>query len=185
MKKIFNPQDAAEWLNQGKILIHPTEGVWGIGCDASNQSAVEKVNILKQRDPSKSFILLAPSTQKALQYFQPLSEQQIEFIKNHWPGHTTIIFTSNDRAPNYLKATDNTIAMRVSDHKPIISLLSLFNNLMVSTSANISNLPTPKKLEDIAEIFSDPDVAFYYYENGKLKKPSSIIDLNTMEYIRE
>ena len=56
---------------------------------------------------------------------------------------------------------------------------------MVSTSANISNLPTPKKLEEIAEIFSDPDVAFYYFENGKSKKPSSIIDLNTMEYIRE
>ena len=41
LNKIFNPQDAAEWLNHGKILIHPTEGVWGIGCDAFNQSAVE------------------------------------------------------------------------------------------------------------------------------------------------
>ena len=185
MKKFFNPQDAAEWLNQGKILLHPTEGVWGIGCDAFNQSAVEKVNMLKQRDSSKSFILLAPSTQKALQYFQPLSDKQNEFIKKHWPGHITIIFSSNDEVPNYLKPINNTVAMRVSSHIPIINLLSSFNNLMVSTSANISNLPTPKNLEDIAEIFSDPDVAFYYFENGKSKKPSSIIDLNTMEYIRE
>ena len=185
MNKIFNPEDAAEWLNQGKILIHPTEGVWGIGCDAFNQSAVEKVNILKQRDSSKSFILLAPSTQKALQYFQPLSEQQNEFVRSHWPGHITIIFTSTDKVPSYLKSENNSIAMRVSNHKPIINLQSIFNNLMVSTSANISNLPTPKKLEDIVEIFSDPDVAFYNFENGKSKKPSSIIDLNTMEYIRE
>tara|TARA_B100001113_G_C20976176_1_gene564024 strand:+ start:158 stop:715 length:558 start_codon:yes stop_codon:yes gene_type:complete len=185
LKKIFNPQEAAEWLDQGKILVHPTEGVWGIGCDAFNQSAVEKVNILKQRDSSKSFILLAPSTQKALQYFRPLSDKQNEFIKNHWPGHITIIFSSNEEVPNYLKAIDNTVAIRVSSHKPIINLLSFFNNLMVSTSANISNLPTPKNLEDIAEIFSDSDVAFYYFENGKSKKPSSIIDLNTMEYIRE
>tara|TARA_B100000214_G_scaffold29781_1_gene19312 strand:+ start:396 stop:953 length:558 start_codon:yes stop_codon:yes gene_type:complete len=185
LNKIFNPEDAAEWLNQGKILIHPTEGVWGIGCDAFNQSAVEKVNILKQRDSSKSFILLAPSTQKALQYFKPLSEQQNEFVRNHWPGHITLIFTSTDKVPSYLKAKNNTIAMRVSNHKPLINLLSFFNNLMVSTSANISNLPTPKKLEDIVEIFSGPDVAFYYFENGKSKKPSSIIDLNTMEYIRE
>ena len=58
LNKIFNPEDASEWLKQGKILIHPTEGVWGIGCDAFNQSAVEKVNILKQRDSSKSFILI-------------------------------------------------------------------------------------------------------------------------------
>ena len=56
---------------------------------------------------------------------------------------------------------------------------------MVSTSANISNLPTPKRPEDIAKTFDDPDVAFYYFNNGGLKKPSSIIDLNTMEYIRE
>ena len=55
---------------------------------------------------------------------------------------------------------------------------------MVSTSANITIFPS-KKLEDIAEIFADPDVAFYYFENGKSKKPSSIIDLNSMEYIRE
>ena len=129
--------------------------------------------------------MLAPSTQKALQYFQPLSEQQNEFVSKNWPGHTTIIYGSTDKVPNYLKAVDNTIAMRVSNHKPIINLLSLFDNLMVSTSANISNLPILKKLEDIAEIFSDPDVAFYYFENGKSKKPSSIIDLNSMEYIRE
>ena len=104
LNKILNAQDAAEWLNHGKILIHPTEGVWGIGCDAFNQSAVEKVNILKQRDPSKNFILLAPSTQKALQYFQPLSKQQIEFVSNNWPGHTTIIYGSTDNGTKLFKS---------------------------------------------------------------------------------
>mgnify|MGYP000004222178 FL=1 len=185
MNKFLNPEDATKWLNQGKILIHPTEGVWGIGCDAFNPLAVEKVNTLKQRDPSKGLILLASSMQNALQYFQPLSEQQNEFVRDHWPGHTTIIFNSSDKVPFYLKSSDNTIAVRVSNHKPLISLLSLFNNLMVSTSANISNLPTPKRPEDIAKTFDDPDVAFYYFNNGGSKKPSSIIDLNTMEYIRE
>tara|TARA_B100001113_G_scaffold244988_1_gene201584 strand:- start:1156 stop:1713 length:558 start_codon:yes stop_codon:yes gene_type:complete len=185
LNKILNPEDATKWLNQGKILIHPTEGVWGIGCDAFNPSAVEKINILKQRDSFKNFILLASSMKKALQYFQPLSVQQNKFVKKVWPGHTTIIFNSNDNVPCHLKAYDSTIAVRVSNHKPIVNLLSLFKNLMVSTSANISNLPTPKKLEDIAKIFPDPDVAFYYFENGESKKPSSIIDLNTMDYIRE
>ena len=83
MNKIFNPEDASEWLKQGKILIHPTEGVWGIGCDAFNQSAVEKVNILKQRDSSKSFILLAPSTQNALQYFHiPIPSPRVQLFRN-------------------------------------------------------------------------------------------------------
>ena len=101
-----------------------------------------------------------------------------------WP-HNYNLWIKLTKYQIILKALDNTIAIRVSNHKPIINLLSIFNNLMVSTSANISNLPTPKKLEDIAEIFADPNVAFYYFENGKSKKPSSIIDLNSMEYIRE
>ena len=106
MNKFLNPEDATKWLNQGKILIHPTEGVWGIGCDAFNSLAVEKVNTLKQRDPSKGLILLASSMQNALQYFQPLSEQQNAFVRDHWPGHTTIIFNSSDKVPFYLKSLD-------------------------------------------------------------------------------
>tara|TARA_B100000676_G_scaffold106343_1_gene106341 strand:- start:5137 stop:5694 length:558 start_codon:yes stop_codon:yes gene_type:complete len=185
LNKIFNPIDAVKWLKHGKILVHPTEGVWGIGCDAFNHLAVDKINTLKQRDPSKRFILLAPSVKNALKYFQPLSNEQIEYVMNHWPGHTTIIFNSNKKIPKYLKTDINTVAIRVSNHKPVVDLLTHFNSLMVSTSANISNLPIPKKLEDIAKLFTDPDVAFYYFENGESKKPSSIIDLNTMEYIRE
>ena len=123
MNKFLNPEDATKWLNQGKILIHPTEGVWGIGCDAFNSLAVEKVNTLKQRDPSKGLILLASSMQNALQYFQPLSEQQNAFVRDHWPGHTTIIFNSSDKVPFHLKSIDNTIAVRVSNHKPLMSCL--------------------------------------------------------------
>ena len=56
MIKFDNPEDATNWLVQGKILIHPTEGVWGIGCDAFNQSAVKKINFLKRRQASKSLL---------------------------------------------------------------------------------------------------------------------------------
>jgi tRNA A37 threonylcarbamoyladenosine synthetase subunit TsaC/SUA5/YrdC len=56
---------------------------------------------------------------------------------------------------------------------------------MVSTSANISNLPTPNSIDDIKKIFNDIDVAVYAHDNGDASKPSSIIDLNSMEYIRE
>ena len=103
-KKISD--QSIEALHKKQIILYPTDTVWGIGCDAFNQSAVEKVNILKQRDPSKSFILLAPSTKNALQYFQPLTEQQNEFVNNNWPGHTTIIYGSTEKVPNYLKALE-------------------------------------------------------------------------------
>lgn len=185
MNIFYDPNDAANWLKKGKILIHPTEGVWGIGCDAFNAAAVKKINSLKQREASKSLILLASSISDALRYFQPLSEQKIKFLETVWPGHTTVIYNKNKLIPRHLNTTNNTIALRVSNHKPIKDLLALFNNLMVSTSANISNLPTPVNHEEVMKTFTDPDVAIYCFENGGSLKPSAIIDLNTMNYIRE
>ena len=84
-----------------------------------------------------------------------------------------------------IKSINNTIAIRVSNHLPIKNLLNIFNGLMVSTSANISNFPTPNSLDEVKKIFNDPDVAVYAHDNGDALKPSSIIDLKTMEYIRE
>ena len=92
---------------------------------------------------------------------------------------------ANNSLSQSLKATDNTIALRVSNHLPIINLLNSFNGLMVSTSANISNFPTSDSLDEVKKIFDDPGVAVYAHDNGDALKPSSIIDLKTMEYIRE
>jgi len=183
---IFNePEEAVQWLECGKILLHPTEGIWGIGCDAFNLNAVQKINHLKQRESLKSFIILAPTISHALQYFKPLINSQIDFINDVWPGHTTVIYESNDLLPTHLKSLNNTIAMRVSNHKPIKNLLSKFNSLMVSTSANISNVPTSTNLDEVLAIFQDHDVALYNFDNGSAIKPSSIINLKTMDYIRE
>jgi L-threonylcarbamoyladenylate synthase len=110
---------------------------------------------------------------------------QTNFLETIWPGHTTVIFESNSLVPSHIKALDNSIAMRVSDHKPIKELLAKFKSLMVSTSANISNQPTPITAAEALEIFTEPDVALYDFENGSANKPSAIIDLKTMDYLRE
>ena len=185
MKEFSSPADASNWLKEGKILIHPTEGVWGLGCNASNISACKKISNLKKRSDNKNFILLAPSIPFALELSAELEVSQIEFLESIWPGHVTVIMQANNSLSQSLKATDNTIALRVSNHLPIINLLNSFNGLMVSTSANISNFPTSYSLDEVKKIFDDPDVAVYAHDNGDALKPSSIIDLKTMEYIRE
>jgi L-threonylcarbamoyladenylate synthase len=185
LKEFSSPTDASHWLKEGKILIHPTEGVWGLGCDASNINACNKISLLKKRSENKNFILLAPSISFALDSSAELGESQIEFLKSIWPGHVTVIMQANDSLSISIKAIDNTIAIRVSNHLPIINLLTIFNGLMVSTSANISNFPTLNSLDEVKKIFVDPDVAVYAHDNGDALKPSSIIDLKTMEYIRE
>tara|TARA_B100000579_G_C22824452_1_gene852360 strand:- start:1556 stop:2113 length:558 start_codon:yes stop_codon:yes gene_type:complete len=185
LKEFLSPADASNWLKEGKILIHPTEGVWGLGCDASNIGACKKISLLKKRSDSKNFILLAPSTSFALECSAELDASQIEFLESVWPGHVTVIVQANDSLSLSIKSIDNNIAIRVSNHLPIINLLNTFNDLMVSTSANISNFPTPNSLDEVKKIFDDLDVAVYAHDNGDALKPSSIIDLKTMEYIRE
>lgn len=185
MKKLSCPIEASNWLKKGKILIHPTEGVWGLGCDAKNVQACKKINTLKQRDENKKFIILAPSIEKALDYFEPLSKEQILQLEQLWPGHTTVIHTAKNIISDHLKSIDNTIGIRVSTHLPIAKLLNEFSGLMVSTSANLSNQQTSNSRTDLYQIFQDEDVAIYNHDNGKAKKPSSILRLHNMEYLRE
>ena len=185
MKEFSCPVEASNWLKEGKILIHPTEGVWGLGCDALNINACKKISLLKQRPGNKNFILLAPSISFALDHSVEIKASQIEFLESVWPGHVTVILQANNLISSAIKAIDNTIAIRVSNHLPIINLLNSFNSLMVSTSANISKFPTPDSPAEVKEIFNDSDVAVYAHDNGDALKPSSIIDLETMEYIRE
>ena len=185
MKEFSSPADASNWLREGKILIHPTEGVWGLGCDASNINACKKISLLKKRSDKKNFILLAPSISFALDSSAELEASQIEFLESVWPGHVTVIMQANDSLSLSIKAMNEYVAIRVSNHLPIKNLLNTFNGLMVSTSANISNFPTPNSLDEVKKIFDDPDVAVYAHDNGDALKPSSIIDLKTMEYIRE
>ena len=78
MKEFSSPAEASNWLKEGKILIHPTEGVWGLGCDASNIKACEKIALLKQRSKSKNFILLAPSISFAIDCSEKIKSSKIE-----------------------------------------------------------------------------------------------------------
>ena len=89
MKEFLSPAEASNWLKEGKILIHPTEGVWGLGCDASNINACEKIALLKQRPKNKNFILLAPSISFAIGCSEKIESSKIEFLESIWPGHVT------------------------------------------------------------------------------------------------
>ena len=106
MKEFSSPADASNWLKEGKILIHPTEGVWGLGCDASNINACKKISLLKKRSDNKNFILLAPSISFALDSSAELEESQIEFLKSVWPGHVTVIMQANDSLSLSINAID-------------------------------------------------------------------------------
>ena len=164
-KKSLNLLSSANHLAEGKILIHPTEGIWGIGCDALNKESFLRIYDLKKRPKNKSFILLIDSLDTISKYINKLSDEELNFIDTVWPGPTTLLIDYNEKLPEHLQNVSGKIALRVSNHYPIKSLLNAFNGIMVSTSANISG---QDNLNNIDEIFNSK---INHEVKNKLKLP--------------
>ena len=181
----LNIDSSVEWLNAGKILIHPTESIWGLGCDAMNEKAVNLIFKIKKRDKKKSFILLIDSLISFEKYLQDIDDKDRFYLDEHWPGPYTFLVKYNDNLPSHLKNETGKIAIRVSNHLPMKNLLEAYKGFMVSTSANFSgqsNINCPNK---ILETFANDDIAYYDESLGEQSKPSQIIDLETGIIIRE
>ncbi len=184
-KKSFDVSESIDWLNDGKILVHPTEGVWGLGCNALDQKAFKKIYLLKKRDSQKSFILLASSYEAIKKYIIKLTDDDISFLRKSWPGPVTLLIKFNNDLPSHLKNHTGKIAIRVSNHLPLKSLFIGFEGLMVSTSANVSGEEIINDPIEIINAFDDIDVAYYNESLGTNKKPSTIIDLASRKIIRK
>ena len=182
--KSLNLDSSVEWLKEGKILIHPTESIWGLGCDALNPKAVSDVFKIKKRSKNKSFILLIKSLESIENYLQDINKEDIKYLHKHWPGPYTFLIKYNDKLPKHLWNETHKIAIRVSNHLPIRLLFNSFSGIMVSTSANISGQKNLQKPEEIINFFEHDGMAYYDELLGTNKSPSRIIDLETKAVIR-
>lgn len=179
----LNAEDSANWLAENKILLHPTEGVWGIGCNAKNSGAIDRVFELKRRVKSKKFILLSPSIESAKKFCK-IPKEDIKILKNKWPGPITFLLEKSSDVYKELSYLDR-YAVRVSAHKPLKDLLNFFESEIVSTSANISGEKVLNNKNDIVKLFNFEDVAIFDESLGSLKKPTRIFDLKLKSYIRK
>ena len=178
----LNVEESANWLAKNKILLHPTEGVWGIGCNAKNNKAIDRIFDLKKREKSKKFILLSPSIDSVKEFCTVLKED-FKILENEWPGPTTFLLERGTEKYSKLSYL-NRLAVRVSAHKPLVDLLDLFGSEIVSTSANISGEKEIRNKNDIVNFFNYEDVAIFDEKLGNLKRPTKIYDLKLKKYIR-
>ena len=166
-------------LKDGEVIAYPTEGVWGIGCDPSNEEALKKLISLKKRTKGKGFILIGSK----LLHFKKYAEVELNKTKlmSKWPGPHTWIVPALEISP-LLSGGKKTIALRLSEHKETVNICNEFGGAIVSTSANQEGNQTPLDPEGIKEIF--PGIKVMQGELGGLNKPSKIEDLVTGEVIR-
>jgi len=137
-------------LRQGKVMLYPTDTIWGIGCDATNLSAVKYVYEIKQRDRNKPCILLLDSIEHLKKYVSNL-HPRIENLLLHYQKPISIIYKANDLLHPDLLNHDGTIAIRIIHHPFCKSLIKDLGRPIISTSANMQGEPFPQSFAEVTE----------------------------------
>lgn len=164
-------------LKSGGLILYPTDTVWGIGCDATNHEAVQKVYKLKNREDSKALICLVSDLRMLENHVDQVPDAAYDIIE-YSDSPTTIIYDSPIRVANNLVAEDNSLAIRVVNNKFCEKLIRKFKKPIVSTSANVSGNKTPLNFSEIdVQILEGVDYVVNLQQDQKSSKPSAIIKL--------
>lgn len=171
--------EAARILREGGILLYPTDTVWGIGCDATNVEAVEKIYRLKRSDNKRSMLVLCASADMVVRYVHKAPGIAFEVQEMATKPLTLILPGASGVAPNLIPE-EGTLGVRIPDHAFCQAMLRTLGRPIVSTSANLSGEETPRTLAEVArEIVEGVDhVVDPRYEGKPTKKASSIILFN-------
>jgi L-threonylcarbamoyladenylate synthase len=175
-------------LKAGGLILYPTDTVWGIGCDATNETAVKKVYDIKKREDSKNLIVIVANDRMLNYHIKDVPELAWDII-DIADKPTTIIYNEGVRLAQNLISKDNSIAIRMIKEGFAHQLVFNFNKPIVSTSANISGSSTPLSFDEISNNIKESAdfVVDSKFDTGN-KKPSSLIKLTidgTIEILRK
>lgn len=166
-------------LQSGGLILYPTDTIWGIGCDATNEEAVRKVYALKQRAETKSLIILVADQRDILKYTSQPDLRIFDFLKTVKKPTTIIYEGAIGLAPNLINA-DGTIGIRLVDDDFCRHLIKRFRKPIVSTSANLSGDPAPASFSGIsATIKAGVDYSVQHRQDDTTaREPSAIVKWN-------
>ncbi len=169
--------NAYEVIKNGGIILYPTDTVWGIGCDATNEEAVKKIYALKQREETKSMIVLLNGERMMYNVFKDIPEVAWQILDLSERPTTLILDKPRNVAKNII-AEDNTLGVRIVTEPFCFKLMERMKKPLVSTSANISGIFTPKTFKEISpEIIKGVDYVVNLQHDKVCKNPSTIIKL--------
>lgn len=184
----MNLNEHIELLRQGKIILYPTDTIWGIGCDATNNEACLRIVDLKGRDSNKSFILLVddfPMLERYIPDFNPVCYDLADFAEKP----LTIIYPNAKGVADSVLAEDGSVGIRITKDPICLKLIRGLRKPIVSTSANISGEESPKKYSDINQTLKEgvDGIVMERLEETR-QKPSQIIKIDldgTIKIIRK
>jgi len=169
------------FLKENKTILYPTDTVWGIGCDATNELAVSSIYSIKKRKQSKSLVILVSSFDMLKQFVDEIPGKVIDVLKKAIKP-TTIIYKNPIGLANNVIANDNTVAIRIAQDEFCKKLIENFGNPIVSTSANISGTETPRSFKEIDQcILDEVDYVVNLRQDKITDSPSTIIKINDQD----
>lgn len=163
-------------LRGGGVIIYPTDTVWGLGADALNEDAIEKVFSIKGRSYEKSFIILLSKREELSKYTKNLPLNIVDILDS-FSQPTTVIYPEAQNLPAGVTHPNGSVAIRITDDPFLKSLIQGLGSPLVSTSANLSGLPTPSTFIEIdSAIKEGVDYVVRYRQDDALKtSPSRVI----------
>ncbi|MVZ61646.1 L-threonylcarbamoyladenylate synthase [Sphingobacterium humi] len=192
MKAYYDKEDlkqALDTLKAGGVILYPTDTIWGLGCDATNPEAVEKIYAIKGRDKGKSLIVLLENDYQLEGYVQEVPEVAYQLIEVADKPLTIIYSQAKNLAANVV-AEDGSIGIRIVKHPFCEELIKRFRKPIVSTSANISGEATAQNFAEVSEAIKEAvDYVVQYGQDDVGKhQASSIMKLDPsgkFEFIRK
>lgn len=176
---------ACEVMEKGGVILYPTDTIWGIGCDATNEEAVKRVFDIKHRADSKAMLVLIDTPSKLNYYVKEMSDVAWDLIELADKPMTIIYDGARNLAPNLL-AEDGSVGIRVTNEPFSKQLCQRFRKAIVSTSANISGTPSPANYSEISDEIKQ--AVDYIVESRREEnldsKPSSIVKLSAKGVIK-
>lgn len=175
----YDIENCIKVLSSGGLILYPTDTVWGIGCDPTNEDAVSKIYKLKNRNESKSMIVLVAEENDILNYTDSSELKIYDYIKGIYKPTTVIYQNAKHLAPNVINA-DGTIGIRIVKDDFCQQLIKAFGKPIVSTSSNVSGYPAPAMFADIDILIKEGvDYVVQHRQEEQVPGiPSTVIKMN-------
>jgi L-threonylcarbamoyladenylate synthase len=166
-------------LNAGGTILYPTDTIWGIGCDALDENAVDKVFHIKQRPREKSLIVLLADARDVLRYVAAPHPDIIEILEG-FDRPTTVIYEGALSFPDNAVHENGSIAIRVTDDPFCKALIKRFRKPLVSTSANLSGEPSPDNFSMVSDAIKEGVDYVVKHRQGDAasRPPSRLVRIN-------
>ncbi len=186
MTYLVDVTDAVAALKSGGVIAYPTEAVWGLGCDPSQETAVLRLLAIKQRPIEKGLILIAGALAQFNGWlnWNALPAERRAAVLASWPGPNTWIVPATARVARWVTGDHAGVAVRVSAHPTVVALCAAFGGPLVSTSANLSGEPPAFQREALDPALLAQIDGVVAGETGGLSAPSAIRDAITGAQLR-